>query len=123
MRVMRFFAPSLLPALFAAADPRPAANGRARCRTRPSAGAFVLISEAKPDAADGYGWHLNEIRAGGRVYRGYEANGNGGQLLMVLPELDVAVVVTAGNYGTYGVWRKFRDEWLPEHIIPAISGR
>lgn len=79
--------------------------------------------QSPPDANDGYGWHLNEIRAGGRAYREYEANGNGGQLLMVLPELDLAVVVTAGNYGNYGVWRKFRDEWLPQHVIPAAIGR
>jgi CubicO group peptidase (beta-lactamase class C family) len=76
-----------------------------------------------PGGGDGWGWHLNEIRAGGRVFREYEANGNGGQLLMVLPELELAVVITAGNYNSYGVWRKFRDEWLPEHIIPAAGAR
>jgi hypothetical protein len=42
---------------------------------------------------------------------------------MVLPELELAVVVTAGNYNSYGVWRKFRDEWLPQDIIPAAVQR
>jgi CubicO group peptidase (beta-lactamase class C family) len=76
--------------------------------------------QTPPPANDGYGWHLNEVRAGGRAYREYEANGNGGQLLIVLPELDLAVVITAGNYSDYGVWRKFRDEWLAEHVIPSV---
>ncbi|HEX5385803.1 MAG TPA: serine hydrolase [Gemmatimonadales bacterium] len=71
--------------------------------------------------ADGYDWHLNEIRAGDRVYREYEANGNGGQFLIVLPELDLAVVFTAGNYRRYGIWRTFRDELVPLYIIAAVK--
>ncbi|HET7460065.1 MAG TPA: serine hydrolase [Longimicrobium sp.] len=79
--------------------------------------------QTPPPDADGLGWHLNQVRAGGRVFREYEANGNGGQLLMVLPELDLAVVVTAGNYNAYNVWRKFREDWLAQSIIPAVVGR
>ena len=70
---------------------------------------------------DGYNWHTNQIQAGDKVYRQYEANGNGGQLLMVLPELDLVVVFTAGNYMNYGVWGKFRSELLPQYIIAAIK--
>lgn len=70
--------------------------------------------------ADGYDWHLNELQAGGRAYREYEANGNGGQFLIVLPELDVVVVFTAGNYGGYRVWRTFRDELVPRYVIAAV---
>ncbi|HKF42578.1 MAG TPA: serine hydrolase [Thermoanaerobaculia bacterium] len=70
---------------------------------------------------DGYNWHTNQIKAGDRTYRQYEANGNGGQLLMVLPELDLVVVFTAANYMNYGVWRRFRDELLPQYIIEAIG--
>ncbi len=69
---------------------------------------------------DGYDWHLNDIRLGDRVYREYDASGNGGQFLMVLPELDLVVLFTAGNYGNFRVWRHFRDELLPQYIIAAI---
>ncbi|HEX3235961.1 MAG TPA: serine hydrolase domain-containing protein [Gemmatimonadales bacterium] len=78
---------------------------------------------ASPDNDDGFGWHLFHLQVGTRQYREYEANGNGGQLLIVVPELDLAVVFTAGNYNNYGVWRKFRDELVPEVIIPAIRRR
>jgi len=70
---------------------------------------------------DGYNWHTNSIKAGDRVYRQYEANGNGGQLLMVIPDLDLVVLFTAGNYGNYMVWRRFREELLPNDILSAIK--
>ena len=78
---------------------------------------------AGPQSSDGFNWHLYQLRSGGRTFREYEANGNGGQFLIVLPELDLAVVFTAGNYNMYGVWRKFRDELLPNSIIPAIKAK
>ena len=72
---------------------------------------------------DGYNWHTSSIKAGDRVYRQYEANGNGGQLLMVIPDLDLVVLFTAGNYSNYPVWRRFREELLPNYIISAIKDR
>lgn len=77
--------------------------------------------EINPGHRDGYHWHLNEIRAGGRTYRQYEANGNGGQLVMVLPELDLVVGFTAGSYNQYGAWRRLRDEFLARYVIPAVA--
>ena len=75
------------------------------------------------NGGDGYNWHTNRIQSGGRAWRQYEANGNGGQLLMVLPELDLVVFFTAANYMNYGVWRRFREELLPEYIVAAIRDR
>lgn len=74
-------------------------------------------------SSDGYGWHRHTLRVGGRTYQEYEANGNGGQFLIVVPELDLAIVFTAGNYGQYHIWRKFRDELVPQYIIAAVKGR
>ena len=73
--------------------------------------------------ADGYAWHLHTLDSGARRYREYEANGNGGQFLIVVPELDLAVVFTAGNYRQYGIWRHFRDDIVAREIIPAIRDR
>ncbi len=71
-------------------------------------------------AKDGYAWHLNDLRVGDRVYRDYEATGNGGQLLIVVPDADLAVVITAGNYGQGGIWTRWRDNIVAAQIIPAI---
>lgn len=70
---------------------------------------------------DGYDWHTNEIKQGDRVFRVYGAGGNGGQLVMVLPELDLVVVFTGGNYNNYGVWRHFGDDLLPQFIVAAVK--
>jgi CubicO group peptidase (beta-lactamase class C family) len=70
--------------------------------------------------ADGYAWHLHTLQSGGRAHREYEATGNGGQLLIVVPDLDLAVVITAGNYGQGGIWSRWRDQIVAGEIIPAI---
>ncbi len=63
-----------------------------------------------PDGgSDGYGWHRYVLRVGDRTYQEFEANGNGGQFLMVIPELDLVAVITAGNYSQYRIWRAFRE--------------
>jgi CubicO group peptidase (beta-lactamase class C family) len=71
-------------------------------------------------SVDAYAWHSTELQSGDRTYRGYLASGNGGQLLIVLPELELAVVFTAGNYRQFGIWGRFTSEILPREIIPAI---
>jgi len=63
------------------------------------------------------------VRSGDRTYRECEATGNRGQLLIVLPELDLVVVFTAGNCGFGGVRGRFRDELVAQVIIPAIGDR
>jgi CubicO group peptidase (beta-lactamase class C family) len=73
------------------------------------------------EGSDGYGWHRYTLRAADRDYQEYEASGNGGQFLIVVPELDLAVVITAGNYGQYGVWRTFREELVPRYILSAAA--
>lgn len=69
---------------------------------------------------DAYAWHLNQLTAGGRTWAGYEASGNGGQLLIVVPELELTVVFTGGNYMQGGIWGRWRQEIVADGIIPAI---
>lgn len=71
-------------------------------------------------AADGLAWHLNTLRSGGHTYRTYGATGNGGQLLVVVPELDLAVVFTGGNYRQGGVWLRWPQQIIGDKIIPGI---
>jgi CubicO group peptidase (beta-lactamase class C family) len=68
----------------------------------------------RPDGSDdGLGWHRHRLTVGAREYRTYEASGNGGQFLLVVPALQLTIVVTAGNYGEERIWRKIREELVP----------
>jgi len=61
-----------------------------------------------------------ELRSGGRTYKEYEASGNGGQLLIVVPDADLAVVFTAGNYLQGGIWGRWRHTIVADQVIPTI---
>jgi CubicO group peptidase (beta-lactamase class C family) len=84
--------------------------------------AWVRLSTARqivtgPETWDGYGWHLNVLNG----HREYEATGNGGQFLIVIPDLDLTVVFMAANYNRYPIWRNFRDVITAQQIIPAVT--
>lgn len=71
----------------------------------------------------GYGWHLSALTVDGVSYQAINAGGNGGQLLFVIPKLDMTVMITAANYGQYGVWRHFQTDPFVDYLIPAAVGR
>jgi beta-lactamase family protein len=73
---------------------------------------------------DDYGlaWHIRSYDAGGKTYRAYEAQGNGGQILDAVPQLDLAVMITAGNYHDYRTWGPTRDD-VVRRVIGAVVGR
>lgn len=68
---------------------------------------------------EGWAWHMIPVKSAGKTYQAFHANGNGGQLLIIVPELNLAVMFTAGNYGQ-GLWNRERDEFVSGMIIPAI---
>jgi CubicO group peptidase (beta-lactamase class C family) len=70
----------------------------------------------------GYGWHLHEMKCGEHAYREYAAEGNGGQFIIVVPELDLTVLIAAGNYGDFQTWYRLQD-LVSAYIIPAVSER
>jgi CubicO group peptidase (beta-lactamase class C family) len=67
---------------------------------------------------DGYAWHLKTFTVAGHSYAAYGAGGNGGQLLIVIPALDMVIAFTGGNYGQGGIWSKWRDEIVPNESFP-----
>ncbi len=73
------------------------------------------------EGADGLAWHRMPIHSGDRSYDAYAATGNGGQLLYVVPELDLTAVFTGGNYLQGGIWLRWADQLLGGQIIPAIA--
>lgn len=52
----------------------------------------------KPEIGYGYFWWTRQFSYAGKQYNGYYAAGNGGQFLIVIPELDLVTVLTGSNY-------------------------
>jgi hypothetical protein len=56
----------------------------------------------------------------GRKIRAFFAGGNGGQVSMAIPDLDVAIAFTGGNYAdaaTFVAQRMF----VPDYLLPAVT--
>jgi len=83
----------------------------------------MLQSHASIYADDDYGYG---IWTGYLPYRGkqvpiYSATGNGGQLLIMIPSLELVVGFTGGNYGDFRTWIQWREQLVPEYILGAIE--
>jgi CubicO group peptidase (beta-lactamase class C family) len=71
------------------------------------------------ETGEGLAWHHIGVKSGDMTYPAVHGNGNGGQLLLVLPQFELAVMFTAGNY-RQGLWNRERDDIVGEMIIPAL---
>jgi len=70
---------------------------------------------------DGYAWHSYDTQVGDKKVTGYQATGNGGQVLIVVPEYQLVVVFTGGNYMQGGIWGQWGQRIVGGMIIPAIQ--
>jgi hypothetical protein len=46
-------------------------------------------------------------------------SGDGGQQLMVIPELDMVMVLTGGNYGA--TTNSYYQRVISEYVLPAVN--
>jgi CubicO group peptidase (beta-lactamase class C family) len=69
-----------------------------------------------------YGWLWNSVEFPyrGRKVRGYFAAGNGGQIFMGIPELDLAIGFTGGAYAHPSAFVTQRV-YIPNYILPAMK--
>jgi len=65
----------------------------------------------------GYLWWLKGFKAGDRAYSAYFMSGNGGNKVVVFPQLDMVVVLTSTNYNTKGMHEQ-TDRLLTDYILP-----
>jgi CubicO group peptidase (beta-lactamase class C family) len=72
------------------------------------------------NARYGYLWWLIDYPYAGRTVRAYFASGNGGQEVMVIPELDLVIAVYGGNYNERAGWLMVTD-FIPQYILPAVA--
>ena len=67
----------------------------------------------------GYLWWLKSFKAGENTYATAYMSGNGGNKIVVVPSLDMAVVITATNFNTKGM-HDLTDQVLSE-VLAAVE--
>ena len=66
----------------------------------------------------GYLWWLGSLEVGGEPVDFVYADGNGGQLIIVIPRYELVVVFTGGNYNSPAAARPY--QLLTNYILPAV---
>jgi CubicO group peptidase (beta-lactamase class C family)/uncharacterized protein YkuJ len=82
---------------------------------------LLLKPAVKMDGGRDYGylWWTEDYDYKGRKLRAHFMGGNGGQIAMLVPELDLTIVFNAGNYSSR-VGFRIQEELIPNYILPAI---
>jgi CubicO group peptidase (beta-lactamase class C family) len=68
-----------------------------------------------------YGWLWNSVEYPykGKKVRAFFAAGNGGQIFMGIPDLDLVIAFTGGNYADASLFIPGRV-FVPQFILPAV---
>lgn len=75
--------------------------------------------DGENDSGYGYFWWTTHFSRDGQTHAGYYAAGNGGQYIVVIPELELVVVTTGRNYNNLPRMRK-AFEIVRSHVVPAV---
>jgi len=67
-----------------------------------------------------YLWWVKEYEYKGKNITAYFASGNGGQVVMTIPELDLVMAFYAGSYNDVG-GSVSRNVYVPKYILPAVE--
>jgi CubicO group peptidase (beta-lactamase class C family) len=68
----------------------------------------------------GYLWWLKSFKSGEHAHPAYFMSGNGGNKVVVLPDLDMVVVITSTNYNAKGMHEQ-TEKLLTDHVLAAVE--
>jgi CubicO group peptidase (beta-lactamase class C family) len=83
-------------------------------------GAALRVLSPRSGQTYGYLWNSVEYPYRGRKLHAYFPGGNGGQVYIGIPDLDLLIAFTGGNYADPVLFRSQR-EFVPQDILPAVS--
>lgn len=78
------------------------------------------LFDLSPVQRYGYFWNVADYPYKGRKVRAVFAAGNGGQIFLAIPELDLVIAFTGGSYADSSALLHQRV-YVPEHILPAVD--
>lgn len=67
------------------------------------------------------GWWRRSLPFRGRQVDVFHASGNGGQFIIGVPEFDMVVQISGGNYRDFRVWYRHLTEMVPKHVFAAMT--
>ena len=73
-----------------------------------------------PNSDYGYLWRVLERKIGGKPMKTVEAWGNGGQFLIVIPEVEMTITMTGGNYNLFPQMEDRPFSLLNQYILPSV---
>jgi CubicO group peptidase (beta-lactamase class C family) len=93
--------------------------------TRIVSESWVKIStqaHARIDEATEYGylWWLKSFKSGEKSYAAFFMSGNGGNKVVAIPALDMAIVITSTNYNTRGMHEQ-TEKILTDYILASVE--
>ncbi len=77
------------------------------------------LRDLSPTQQYGWLWNSAEHPYGNRKVRGFFAAGNGGQIFMGIPELDLVIAFTGGSYSMPALFIPQRV-YVPRYLLPAV---
>ena len=80
----------------------------------------AALRDLWPGQQYGYLWNSVVYDVAGRKIRAFFAGGNGGQISMAIPDLDLVIAFTGGNYSDAATFRAQRT-FVPEYLLPAVT--
>ena len=78
------------------------------------------LRDHSPSFKYGYLWWITDFPYRDKTVRAYYASGNGGNYVLVFPELDMVVAFFAGNYADHAVQVTLK-EYIPKFILSALK--
>lgn len=73
------------------------------------------------DEGYGYGWWMFSYPYEGREVGAFYAGGNGGQYVIVVPELELAVAIFGANYNQRAAAAVSKYEYVRDYVLAAIE--
>jgi CubicO group peptidase (beta-lactamase class C family) len=83
-------------------------------------GAALRVLSPRTGQTYGYLWNSVAYDYNGRKVHAYFPGGNGGQVYIGIPDLDLLIAFTGGNYAD-GVMFRSQQEFVPKDILPAVK--
>jgi CubicO group peptidase (beta-lactamase class C family) len=83
-------------------------------------GAALRVLAPSRGQTYGYLWNSVDYPYRGRTVHAYFPAGNGGQVYIGIPDLELLIAFTGGNYADRATFRA-QQEFVPQDILPAVT--